>query len=64
LPLNALNINLAEMIKTIRIKNFRSLQDMTLDLQDVNLLIRLKNSGKTNLMKALRFLGEFFGKKT
>ncbi|MBK8562250.1 MAG: AAA family ATPase [Saprospiraceae bacterium] len=48
------------MIKTIRIQNFRSLQDVTLDLQDVNLLIGPNNSGKTNLMKALRFLGNFF----
>ncbi len=57
---NTLNINLVEMIKTIRIQNFRSLQDVTLDLQDVNLLIGPNNSGKTNLMKALRFLGDFF----
>lgn len=51
------------MIKTIRIQNFRSLQDVTLDLQDVNLLIGPNNSGKTNLMKALRFLGEFLSGK-
>jgi predicted ATPase len=60
LSAKALNINLVEMIKTIRIQNFRSLQDVTLDLQDVNLLIGPNNSGKTNLMKAFRFLGEFF----
>ncbi|TAK45220.1 MAG: DUF2813 domain-containing protein, partial [Saprospiraceae bacterium] len=48
------------MIKTIRIQNFRSLQDVTLDLQEVNLLIGPNNSGKSNLLKALKFLGEFF----
>ncbi|MCB0519156.1 MAG: AAA family ATPase [Lewinellaceae bacterium] len=48
------------MIKTIRIQNFRSLQDVTLDLQDVNLLIGPNNSGKSNLLKAFVFLGKFF----
>ena len=62
---------------TIRIENFRSLKDVTLDLNDVNLFIGPNNSGKTNVFKALQFLGEWlrtgnvgnfqevcFGKKT
>ncbi len=48
------------MIKTIRIQNFRSLQDVTLNLQDVNLLIGPNNSGKSNLLKAFEFLGNFY----
>ena len=48
------------MIKTIRIQNFRSLQDVTLTLQDVNLLIGPNNSGKSNLLKAFEFLGDLF----
>lgn len=48
------------MIKTIRIQNFRSLQDVTLNLQDVNLLIGPNNSGKSNLLKAFKFLGEIY----
>ena len=48
------------MIKTIRIQNFRSLKDVTLNLQDVNLLIGPNNSGKSNLLKAFEFLGDFY----
>ena len=44
---------------TIRIENFRSLKDVTLDLNDVNLFIGPNNSGKTNIFKALQFLGEW-----
>ena len=44
---------------TIRIENFRSLKDVTLDLNDVNLFIGPNNSGKTNVFKALQFLGEW-----
>jgi predicted ATPase len=43
------------MIQQIRIQNFRSLKDVTLDLQQVNLLIGPNNSGKTNVLKALSF---------
>jgi AAA15 family ATPase/GTPase len=62
---------------TIRIENFRSLKDVTLELNDVNLFIGPNNSGKTNVFKALQFLGDwlrtgkvenfqdnYFGKKT
>lgn len=44
---------------TIRIENFRSLKDVTLELNDVNLFIGPNNSGKTNVFKALQFLGEW-----
>jgi predicted ATPase len=44
------------MIQQVRIQNFRSLKDVTLDLQQVNLLIGPNNSGKTNVLKALVFL--------
>ena len=43
------------MLKRISIQNFKSLKDVTLDLQPVNLLIGPNNSGKTNLLKALEF---------
>jgi len=48
------------MIKKIRIQNFRSLEDVTLEFQDVNLLIGPNNSGKSNLFKAFKFLGDVF----
>ena len=47
------------MIGKIRIQNFRSLQDATLSLNQINLLIGANNAGKTNFLKALRFFGRF-----
>jgi predicted ATPase len=47
------------MLTKIHIQNFKSLKDVTLDLQPVNLLIGPNNSGKTNLLKALVFLGKY-----
>lgn len=46
------------MLKRVSIQNFKSLKDVTLDLQKVNLLIGPNNSGKTNFLKALEFLKE------
>ena len=43
------------MLQKIRIQNFRSLKDVTVDLQHVNLLIGPNNSGKSNFLKALEF---------
>lgn len=44
------------MLKRVSIQNFKSLKDVTLDLQKVNLFIGPNNSGKTNFLKALEFL--------
>lgn len=41
------------MLKRVSIQNFKSLKDVTLDLQKVNLLIGPNNSGKTNFLKAI-----------
>lgn len=49
------------MITKLRIQNFKSLRDVTLDLQRVNLLIGPNNCGKTNVLKALVFFSEFLG---
>lgn len=43
------------MLKRVSIQNFKSLKDVTLDLQKVNLLIGPNNSGKTNFLKALTY---------
>ncbi len=43
------------MITTIKIENFKSLRNVTLNLQRVNLLIGPNNSGKSNFMKGLVF---------
>ena len=44
------------MLKRVSIQNFKSLKDVTVDLQKVNLLIGPNNSGKTNFLKALEFM--------
>lgn len=44
------------MLKRVSIQNFKSLKDITLDLQKVNLLIGPNNSGKTNFLKALEYM--------
>lgn len=44
------------MLKRVSIHNFKSLKDVTLDLQKVNLLIGPNNSGKTNFLKALELM--------
>ena len=43
------------MLKRVHIENFKSLRDVTLDLQPINLLIGPNNSGKTNFLKAFEF---------
>ncbi|WP_080054173.1 AAA family ATPase [Spirosoma aerolatum] len=48
------------MLKRVSIQNFKSLKDVTLDLQKVNLLIGPNNSGKTNFLKALEFFFQAF----
>lgn len=47
------------MLSKIHIENFKSLKNVTLELQPVNLLIGPNNSGKTNLLKALEFLRRY-----
>lgn len=44
------------MLKRVSIQNFKSLKDVTLDFQKVNLLIGPNNSGKTNFLKALEYM--------
>ncbi|WP_345267683.1 AAA family ATPase [Nibrella viscosa] len=43
------------MLKRVSIQNFKSLKDVTLNLQKVNLLIGPNNSGKSNFLKALEY---------
>ncbi len=48
------------MLQKLFIRNFRSLKNVTVDLQRVNLFIGANNSGKTNFLKAFEFLHEFY----
>jgi predicted ATPase len=51
------------MLKRVSIQNFKSLKDVTLDLQKVNLLIGPNNSGKTNFLKALELMASISNKR-
>lgn len=48
-------------IKEIRIRNFRSIVDMTLTSKDLNIVVGLNDSGKSNILKALNL---FFNNQT
>lgn len=52
------------MLKRVSVQNFKSLKDVTLDLQKVNLLIGPNNSGKTNFLKALTNFNDIFDDKS
>ena len=47
------------MLQKVSIQNFKSLKDVTLELQKVNLLIGPNNSGKSNFLKALELWGKY-----
>ena len=42
-------------IKSVTIRRFKRLQELTLDLGDVTLLIGANNSGKSSILQALHF---------
>jgi predicted ATPase len=44
------------MIKRVRIRNFRSLLDVTVDLEPLTVLIGRSGTGKSNFVEAIRFL--------
>lgn len=46
------------LIKRIRIKNFKSLKDVSLEINDLNVVVGKNASGKTNLVDAISFLKE------
>ena len=47
------------MIKKVTIQNFKSLQDVVVDLDPLTVLIGRSGSGKTNFVLALRFLRDY-----
>lgn len=42
--------------KSLQIKNFRSFEDISLNLSNKNIFFGLNDVGKTNLLTALRFV--------
>ncbi len=47
---------LANRINRVAIRNFRSLEDVTVDLQDLTVLVGPNGGGKSNFLDALRFV--------
>lgn len=47
------------MIKRIRIKDFKSIRDVTVDLSPVTVLVGRSGTGKSNFVAALRFLRNY-----
>src|SRR5262245_5855510 len=52
------------MIKRIKIQNFRSLVDVTVDLEPLTVLIGRSGTGKTNFVQAIRFLRDCLSSRT
>jgi AAA15 family ATPase/GTPase len=46
------------IVKSIRIQNFKSLEDVTIDLSQLTLLFGANSSGKSSFLKALQFLSK------
>ncbi len=49
------------MIHQIRIQNFKSLRDVTVDLSPVTVFVGRSGTGKTNFTSAIRFLRDYLG---
>lgn len=49
------------MFRRIRIQNYRSLRDVTVELGPVTVLVGRSGSGKTNFISAIRFLRDILG---
>ncbi|MCU0482490.1 MAG: AAA family ATPase, partial [Anaerolineae bacterium] len=47
---------LKRRIKRITIKNYRSITDLTVELEDLTVLVGANGSGKSNFVDVLRFL--------
>lgn len=47
------------MIHQIQIQNFRSIRDVTVDLEPVTVFVGKSGSGKTNFVSAIRFLRDY-----
>ena len=56
ISLNQKSNNMSILIDKVRIKNFRSLKDVEVNLQPVTLLVGANNAGKTTFLRALNIV--------
>ncbi|MEZ6088218.1 MAG: AAA family ATPase [Pirellulaceae bacterium] len=52
------------MIHEIRIQNFKSIQDVTVEFSDVTVLVGRSGTGKSNFVEAVRFLRDLLRKQS
>ncbi|MBL7795333.1 MAG: AAA family ATPase [Saprospiraceae bacterium] len=50
------------LIKNIHIKNFKSVRDLSLDCERINIFIGKPNAGKSNILEAISLLGAGYSK--
>jgi hypothetical protein len=50
-------------LKSLQIKNYKTIEDLELDLQRVNILVGPPGSGKTAIIEAIGLLGEFYDRQ-
>ncbi len=48
---------MSALIKNIQIKNFKSVRDLSLDCDRINIFIGKPNAGKSNILEAISLLG-------
>lgn len=60
LPLRKALFRMENAIHTLRIQNFKSIKDVTLQPRRVNLIIGQPNVGKSNILEAMSLLGGMF----
>lgn len=52
-----------DFIKNLRIKNFKSIKDVELDCERINLFIGEPNVGKSNVLEAMSLMGAGYGRR-
>jgi len=57
LPLTKALFRMENAIHTLRIQNFKSIKDVTMQPRRVNLIIGMPNVGKSNILEAMSLLG-------
>ncbi|MBK7937047.1 MAG: AAA family ATPase [Lewinellaceae bacterium] len=48
---------MSSLIKNLHIKNFKSVRDLSLDCDRINIFIGKPNAGKSNILEAISLLG-------
>lgn len=53
---------MSNLIKNLRIQNFKSIKDLSLDCERINVFIGKPNAGKSNILEAVSLLGAGYSK--